>query len=77
MMSLRFVLSVVLNTHLANGEVYFQCIKKNYFKRMCVRKDHARFTKKSVAKMEVTDNDVFNIVEYDKVSTRIQDIQCS
>ena len=52
----------------AYGETCFKCGKKNYFSRMCgkhARKGHARFTKKSVAEMELTDDEALDMFEYD------------
>ena len=49
----------------AYGEVCFKCGKKNHFSRMCgkyAKKGYTRFTKKSVAELELTDDDTF---EYD------------
>ena len=46
----------------------FKCGKKNHFLRMCgkhTRKGHARFTKRSVAKMKLTDDEALDMFEYD------------
>ena len=52
----------------AYGEDCFKCGKKNHFLRMCgklAKKGHTRFTKRSVAKMELTDEDALDMFEYD------------
>ena len=41
---------------------------KNHFSRMCgkhAKKGHVRFTKKSAIKMELTDDNVLDMFEYD------------
>ena len=50
------------------GEACYKCGKKNHFSRMCgklAKKGHTRFTKRSVAKMELTDEDASDAFEYD------------
>ena len=52
----------------AYGEVRFECGRKNHFLRMCgkqAKKGHAKFTKKSVAEMELTDDEALDMFEYD------------
>ena len=53
----------------AYGKVSFKCAKKNHFPIMCgkhAKKGHAKFTKRSVAEMELTDDntlDISNIIK--------------
>ena len=52
----------------AYGEACYKCGKKNHFSRICgklAKKSHARFTKRSVAEMELTDEDAIDAFEHD------------
>ena len=51
----------------AYGEAYYKC-GKNHFSRMCgklAKKVHTRFTKRSVAEMELINEDAIDVFEYD------------